>query len=257
MVRFIGWLAAVGLFVAAPAAKAEFLVGLTGANFLVRFDSATPGTTVNNVAISGLFGGDTPLGIDYRPSTGTLYLLARSSGAGGLNPGPGRVYTVDPITGIASNPVALTAGGLSFTLTGGLGFGVDFNPVPDRLRVINDGGQNLRINVDTGVVITDTPVSGATITGSAYTNNFPGATLTTLYGIDPNTDFLVTTATPNNGASYGNVGAGLGVNATTLGGFDIGGSGVAYAVFNTGTGGSANLYTINLATGTASLALQR
>ena len=42
---------------------------------------------------------------------------------------------------------------------------MDFNPVPDRLRVVSDTGQSLRINVDTGAVITDTALNPAGLHG--------------------------------------------------------------------------------------------
>ena len=51
-----------------------------------------------------------------------------------------------------------------FIVLTGTAFGVDFNPTVDRLRVVGDDGQNLRINVDNGV---------ATADGSL---NFPGDT---------------------------------------------------------------------------------
>lgn len=39
----------------------------------------------------------------------------------------------------------------------GTAFGLDFNPVPDRLRLVNDARQNIRINPNTGAVTgTDT-----------------------------------------------------------------------------------------------------
>ena len=39
----------------------------------------------------------------------------------------------------------------------GTSFGVDFNPTVDRLRVISDTGQNLRVNVDDGIDDRPTP----------------------------------------------------------------------------------------------------
>jgi hypothetical protein len=41
-------------------------------------------------------------------------------------------------------------------------FGVDFNPTVDRLRVISDTGQNLRVNVDTGAEFRDTSLTDET-----------------------------------------------------------------------------------------------
>jgi hypothetical protein len=60
----------------------------------------------------------------------------------------------------------------------GIFFGVDFKPVPDRLRIIRDTGQNLRHNVNTeGTTTVDGSLNytvGITTTGltsAAYTNN--------------------------------------------------------------------------------------
>ena len=89
-----------------------------------------------------------------------------------------------------------------FTALDGTDFGVDFNPVVDRLRVVSNTGQNLRINVDSGATITDGALNtaGATRTGvsaAAYTNSFASACRTTLFYIDTATDRLLTTSDPN------------------------------------------------------------
>jgi hypothetical protein len=65
------------------------LYGVTTTNQLVRFDSATPGTVVAVGAITGIQGGETILGIDFRPATGQLYALGSTS----------RLYTIDTATG--------------------------------------------------------------------------------------------------------------------------------------------------------------
>ena len=155
----------------APAA-AITAFGLSNANQIVTFDTNTPSTPLSVVAITGLQSGETALGIDVRPATGQLYLLGSSS----------RIYVIDPVTGAA------TAVGAAFTpALSGTAFGFDFNPTVDRIRVVSDTGQNLRLNPDTGAVAA---VDGALnpgaphVVGSAYTNNFAGATTTTLYAID-------------------------------------------------------------------------
>ena len=72
--------------------NAESIVALTSGNRLLTFDSATPGTVTKTVAITGLTGGDTLLGIDFRPATGGLFAL----GSGG------RIYSIDANTGAAT-----------------------------------------------------------------------------------------------------------------------------------------------------------
>ena len=43
----------------------------------------------------------------------------------------------------------------------GTAFGVDFNPMADRLRVVSDAEQNLRANADTGATTTDATLNRA------------------------------------------------------------------------------------------------
>ena len=228
-------------------AGAEILTSVTSLNQLVRFDSATPGTISSSVGITGLQAGETLLGFDYRPATGGLYAIGSTS----------RLYLINTSTGAATQVGSAGA----FTLSG-TSFGVDFNPTVDRLRVTSNTGQNLRINPNDGTLAaTDTalayaaadPNAAATprIVGSAYTNNFAGASVTTLYGIDSNLDILATQNPPNAGV-LNTVGA-LGFNTSDFVGFDISGSGTAYAILTAPAGSFPQLYTINLSTGSATL----
>lgn len=225
-------------------AQAELITGLTTTNQLLSFDSASPNTIQSSVSISGLLGGDTLLGLDYRPANGALYGFGSGS----------RLYTINATTGVASLASTLS------TPATGTSFGVDFNPVPDRLRLISDNDQNFRINVDTGAVTVDGTLAYAAgdasaganpnIVGSAYTNNFAGATTTTLYNIDSNLDRLVIQNPPNNGVlnTVGNLGFDTGDQV----GFDISGStGAAYASLTGQGASSSGFFTINLATGQA------
>jgi hypothetical protein len=236
-------------------AEAELLTGLTSTGNLVTFDSSTPGTIGSSLSITGLGGGETLLGIDRRPATGLLYGLGSSS----------HLYTINTTTGLA------TAVGATFSpALSGTAFGFDFNPVPDRIRVVSTDTSNFRLNPNDGTVAgTDSPLSyaggdsGAGLTprvvGSAYTNNFNGTAVTTLFGIDSNRDVLVMQGGPNsvpspNGGVLTTIGAGLGFNTSDLVGFDVSGiTGVAFASLVPPTGGPAQLFTINLTTGAATL----
>jgi hypothetical protein len=237
-------------------AEAESLTGLTTTGNLIRFDSAAPGTIDSSVAITGLEAGETLLGIDRRPANGLLYGLGSTS----------RIYTINTATGVAT---AVGATPFAPALTG-TAFGFDFNPVVDRIRVVSTDTTNFRLNPNTGALAgTDTPLayaagdsgSGLTprVVGSAYTNNFAGTAVTTLFGIDSNRDVLVRQGGPNgtpspNGGVLTTIGSGLGVNTSDLVGFDISGvSGVAFASLTPVTGGPSQLFTIDLTTGTATL----
>jgi hypothetical protein len=218
------------------AATSATFIGLNDANQLVRFTNAQPGALQRVTNVTGLDTGENLLGIDYRPATGQLYGLGSSN----------RIYTIDATSGVATAVLSATT---AFTLTG-TSFGFDFNPVPDRIRVVSDAGQNLRLNPITGAAIVDGPLNGATtsIIASAYTNPISGTTATTLYGISSATDQLFIQNPPNAGTQVlvGN----LGVDTSDVAAFDIQAlTNQAFAVLN--VGGASQLYSINLSSGAA------
>jgi len=240
------------------AVHAEPVFAVDVNNTLLRFDSSQPGVVTTIGAITGLQAGEQILGIDFRPASQLTALYGLGSG--------NNVYLINTFTGAAT---AVT-GGAAFALNGGA-FGVDFNPVPDRIRVISDADQSLRLNPNNGALAgTDTPVAYAAgdsnaganpnIVGAAYTNSAgPTATATTLFDIDSNLDILVRQGgpvvppgqSPNLGV-LNTIGA-LGVDTSDLVGFDISGnSGLAFASL-TLSDGFSDLYTIDLATGAATL----
>jgi hypothetical protein len=156
-------------------ARAESVIGLTTANSLVAFDSATPGAISAAIPITGI-GAETIFDIDRRPENGLLYGFGSA----------GNLYLVDPITGAATLNAALTGVDLD---PGGTRFSIDFNPTVDRLRIISNTGQNLRLTPGTGTTSVDGPLNGAS-TGAvsvAYTNNIGTATTTVLFYIGPTT----------------------------------------------------------------------
>jgi hypothetical protein len=175
-------------------------------NNLARFSADNP-ASVTTVAISGMIGGDTIIGLDFRPNTGELFGLSSGS----------RLYTINPITGVATQRGSDGAFALS-----GAAFGFDFNPTVtvDRMRVVSDTNQNLRLNPINGTLAgTDTPVTYAagdpnngvvpSVVGTAYSNSFFGATRTTLYQIDTfinalvrQGSFFATPTSPNSGQLF-------------------------------------------------------
>lgn len=219
---------------ASVTAGAEQLYGVTLGNQLVTFDSATPNTILSSLFINGLTGGADVAGIDFRPSTGQLYVLSTNS----------ILYTAN-----VSNGNLTTVGALGTPLNG-VSFGFDFNPTVDRIRVTSSTGQNLNVNPNnpTGdTLVQGSFAAGSNIAAVAYTNNFAGATSTTLYGIDGQSNNLVTIV-PATGVAT-TVGP-IGLNITSQNGFDISGStGIAYAGLQTLGGSGTSLYTVNLGTG--------
>jgi hypothetical protein len=243
------------LAAAAPASAAETVYGLTNGDSLVTFSSSRPGTVSSPQAITGQGSGESFVGIDVRPATGQLYGVTRSGQSG-------RLYRIDPVTARAT-PITTQP----FTLTG-VDFGVDFNPVPDRVRIVSDTGQNLRLNPSTGNAPTaDTSLAFATgdanagetpmVGAAAYTNPVPGNPTPTsgpadtlLYDLEAGNDVLVTQDPPNNGTL--NTRAPLGIDISTLGGFDIGPAGNLALASATPAGAMRpRLYSINLGAGSA------
>ena len=240
--------ALVGLALLPPTAPLAYL--LTETSTLVSFTPTAPNTLSAPVAIGGLAAGETVVGVDFRPSNGRLYALTSAA----------RLLTVDPTTGAATvvATLAADAADTSAPYTGLVGarFTVDFNPVADRLRVIGNTGQNLRINVDTGATTTDGVINRATpatVVAGAYTNSFSPTTSTDLFNLEGNENVLARQAPPNDGTQV-NVGA-LGVALGGQGAMDIAGgaNGLVLAALRTGTTGPFTLYTVSLATGAASL----
>ena len=251
---------------AASPVRADIIYGLTLDNEIFAFNSDSPGTTTPLVTITGI-GSDTIVGIDWRQSNGVLY------GVGVGTDNSARVYSINSATGAVTSTTNLfadSADASPFTSVVGNNFGVDFNPqvvvngvLGDRLRVISDTGQSLRINLATGATFTDTPLSdgGAiapSVTGIAYANNDNNiATPTTLYGIDSDDNTLVTVGSlnsvisPNTGQVF-TVGS-LGFDVSSFAGFDISDSGTSFAALSRTGGANAGLYTINLSTGSATL----
>ncbi len=240
--------AAAGLALACGVSRAhaEDVYGVTQAGFLVRWDSATPGTIVSGVPIQGLQANESLQGIDFRPNTGELFGLGSFS----------RLYRVNPATGQAT---AVSAGPFS-TLLNGASFGFDFNPTVDRIRMVSDADQNLRANPISGALAaTDANLAYAAgdanfgvnpnVSHVAYTNSLPGATSTTLYGIDAGTDSLVRHTVAPGFAALVTVGA-IGTDITETGSFDISGpTGVAYTAVRDVALARSTFWTINLTSG--------
>ncbi len=207
-------------------------------NRLAIFNPENPGSPVKKT-ITGLQTDEVILGIDMRPATGQLYALGSSS----------RLYVMNMSSGAAA-AVSMTA----FTpALSGSSFAFDFNPTVDRIRIVSNTGQNLRAHPGTGAIaMTDGPLNPGTpnVDAAAYSNNFAGATTTTLYDIDYTTDKLYAQVPPNNGTLV-EVGS-LNVNVDSGNGFDIGStSGTAIGIFTTGS--QSKIYRVNLSTGAASV----
>ncbi|MCM5528146.1 DUF4394 domain-containing protein [Parasegetibacter sp. NRK P23] len=206
-------------------------------NGLIIFNPMMPSYMVSKPA-TGIATGDKIVGLDFRPANSQLYALGST----------GRIYTVN-----TSNAAFTQVGNVFATALMGTEFGFDFNPTVDRIRLVSNMGQNLRLNPNDGTVaMVDGMLNPGTpaVTAAAYTNNFAGATTTTLFVVDAAAGKLFKQDPPNNGTLV-EIGT-LGGMFNGSNGFDIGGrTGMAYAVLTSGT--ATGIYSINLTTGRATM----
>jgi hypothetical protein len=264
----------------APAAA----FALSGSN-LLAFDTATPGQT-SALAITGVSASETLVGIDFRPQNGLLYGLGVNATADTAT-----LYLISHRTGVAT-PVG-TAGQVQFTTDGTTavnlpdpttaGYGFDFNPGADTVRVTTSSGLNFRIDPNTGAPIDgdnggavttginpDAAINGSGSTGvsaTAYTNNQPNSGgITTLYTLDEASHSLFIQNPPDGGTQTLGQTVKLGgntLNFTAINGFDIPAgvnattsntpvaAGLGFAVLN--VAGTTGLYSIDLTNGQATL----
>jgi hypothetical protein len=222
-------------------------------NQLVKFPLGAPGL-VTTTAIKGLVDGEKIVGLDIRPADGKIYALGITS----------RLYTIDKKTAQAT---AISKQPFTPALAG-QGWGMDFNPVVDKIRVVTEFDQNLRLDPMTGAVVTSTadatlafaagdPNEGQSpaLVGAAYTNSVaPAPASTTLYAIDATRDLLVKLSTPNDGKVM-TVGTLDVVVADDTLGFDIRGTEAtkleAYLAMRVGE--KNNLYRVDLVTAKTTL----
>jgi hypothetical protein len=241
----------------------ETVVAVTAAHELITFNASQPSRILERRAVTGLPAGERLVGIDFRVARGVLYALSQA----------GRLYTLDIPTG-ALRPVGAAPAALALK---GAAFGFDFNPAADRIRVVSNTGQNLRLHPDTGAAVDGDPAAegvqpdpalryawsdvnaGRTpdIAGAAYTYNAQDSKITTNYAIDRALGTLVmqgsregTTpvVSPNTGQlrTVGSLGLGPLADAA----FDISDVGnTALLAVRTRTDGQTRLHQVNLTTG--------
>lgn len=203
----------------------------TADNKLERFNPMSPSS--NPVDITGLNEGEMVVGLDFRPANGALYAITNQS----------RIMTVNTANGSVS-PVGE---GLTPMLEGE-SFGFDFNPTVDRIRLVSNTGQNLRLHPDLGTVVAvdgDLNPGMPFVNGAAYTNNVATASSTVLYVLDSDNNMLYKQDPPNDGGLV-EIGS-LGIEFTAENGFDIGGdSDMAFALLT--VDGMTGVYSINITT---------
>lgn len=249
----------------AESVQRELVVAVTASHELITFNAGQPERILERRPVTGLGPGERLVGIDFRVARGVLYALSQV----------GRLYTLDIPTG-ALRPVGPAPAVLALR---GTAFGFDFNPVADRIRVVSNTGQNLRLHPDTGAVVDGDPAvegvqpdpalryawsdvnAGRTpdIAGAAYTYNTQDSKLTTNYAIDRALGVLAMqgsregatpVVSPNTG-QLRTVGP-LGLGPLTDVAFDISDVGnTALIAVRTPADSQTRLHLVNLATGAA------
>lgn len=241
----------------------ETVVAVTASHEIITFRAAEPARVLERRPVTGLPAGERLVGIDFRVAKGVLYALSQA----------GRLYTLDIPTG-ALRPVGAAPAVLPLT---GTVFGFDFNPAADRIRVVSNTGQNLRLHPDTGAAVDGNPaVEGVQpdpalryawgdanahrqpdIAGAAYTYHPSDSKLTTNYAIDRALGVLVMqgsregatpVVSPNSG-QLRTVGA-LGLGPLVDVAFDIADVGnTALIAVRTAADSQTRLHQVDLATG--------
>ncbi|MGH2716469.1 MAG: DUF4394 domain-containing protein [Thermoleophilaceae bacterium] len=244
---------AAALATSAPALADETAVGLStdSPSSLVTFPVTNP-SSAQTASITFPMGAmDTNLvGLDYRPRSNQLYAYGSLGTLYVLNPPatPGGAFAAVQVSaGLGAFPAAADTG-------------LDFNPMADAIRVVNENDENYRFNPLNGNGGAGTAAGGRdsnlnpgdpNVVAAGYTNDFDGTTSTELFDIDSGSDVLFKQNPPNAGTLE--LRGMLGVNTTDNAGLDVAqGSKVAYAALElAGSPGSSTLHTINLANGAA------
>lgn len=262
-VLVVASLAACSTMVPQGADRAEKAVAVTVSNKLLKFNAGRPDRILTTLNITGLQAGETLLGIDYRVAKEQLYALGSS----------GRLYIINEDTAVAS------VVGVPFSVKlDGTQFGFDFNPTVDRIRVVSNTGQNLRLHPDTGAVVDSNPTlegvqtdgkltyaagdvnfgKSPTTVGAAYSYNKADTKITTNFALDAAAGTLVTqgsregmmpAVSPNTGQLFTIGSLGMTFNSAA---FDIQAlSDVAFAALNSDGTSASRWVVIDLKTGAA------
>lgn len=153
------------------------VTALTNDNSVHTFRANQPSVVSAEIPLSGLTGAEKIIGLDFRQSDRTLYALSDAS----------KIYSVSTTGALAAVRT------LGTPLNGATQYTLDFNPLipsgstQNRLRLIGSDRSNAVVNVEDGVVTTNTAVSGSPmpeVKAAAYLNNFRGSTITSLLVID-------------------------------------------------------------------------
>ena len=224
---------------------------------LLRFSNQTPNAITTIGPITGLQAMEEIWGIDFDPATGGLYAIGSTS----------RPYRIDRATAAASQLEGPLNPLVAPTLAGAVGFDID--PVSHQTRIVTDSDQNLRVNTYNGTLAgVDSnlapdganPVVNPTVPAIAYTNNYPGATQTTLFGYEYSADDTVRIGSPDGNPFAASSGVvfkigepGIVADGGTYGRIDLDASPYGEVYLLAVDNAQSNLYFVNTMTGAVTL----
>lgn len=182
-------LSTTALTLSLSAAFAAPAVALVGDKTLVMFDTETR-AVAGKMEVSGV---DSLLGLDLRPSNGTLV---------GVTPAM-EIVTIDTATGAAT---VVSKMDVELPVAGPVI--VDFNPAADKLRFMS-GTTNHRVDIESGKVTVDGSLNwkegdmhvGETpmIAAAAYINSYGKPEKTAMFDIDSTIVAVIQQVSPNDG----------------------------------------------------------
>jgi len=244
-----------------PPVTGQMIYALTKTNSnFISFDSENPVMIRSLMPITGVTANQVVVGMDFRPMDRMLYALGYEAATMAY-----QLYTINTETG-AATAVNATPGTIDLGAAGNVGF--DFNPVPDRIRVVSGvNGNNYRLNpIDGSIGATDTALTytagdanemATPYVGTvAYTNSFPGATATMMHGIDDTLKSFVSINPPNAGKVNTILANFLPLNSLDMS-VDLdfyydstASANIGFLAANTGVSVNDDLYTIDMMGGT-------
>lgn len=164
---------------------------VTASNRLLRINLGQADVVLSDLAITGLVGDESLVGLDVSPVDKSLLALGNA----------GRLYRVNP-----SNGAAQQVGDGQLPL-GDIDPGVDVDPTTVRLRILGSDGSDWTVDPETGDAalgqFTPSYVDGDAgfgttplIAAVAFSNSVAGSTATTLYAYDTARNALVAEVSP-------------------------------------------------------------
>jgi hypothetical protein len=279
--HLLGATAGLGLLLGTADVQAQTLYGLgtltaaaagqaAGTQALITINPADGQSAGFSSFVTGVTPGQRLVGMDYRPNTGQAFVLGYDASITSTTTPNAQLYTIDPSTGVVTAvgaAIRLELGGATDRI------GFDFNPTVDRIRVVSTNDRNYRLNPVTGGIAApdgnlayfDGSPADANVGAVAYTNSYRGSSNTTLYDFDEVAGILSTQNPPNDGVLVDEKMVMLGtfpISSPVAIDMDISsyttpGTQEAFLMEVTTANGvgqsSSNLYTIDLATGQATL----